>query len=429
MSTVIDLGVPALDGERPAPARRPAAHHRRTVLAGLTALLLLVTGGAEPPAEPALVEVAVVPTSPMHNHTLAGDRLYSAELDPRRGGRVVTAYELGDGAARWTNVVEPPAGADSLGLDIELAVWPTGEQLLVSSHDGTSGLDPATGEVRWSTRPGILDHGGHGVGLSLAPPTDPAVAPGDGRGQVLRGVDLVTGAELWTSGPIGSGRFLTGATGALLVVETVDQGVEVRDPRTGTVRAALGAEPGRWRSVAGNVDDLLIVVFLGEVTGHAADTLDTRWSFTSPSGRGVTTACGPHVCVRGDGRLTLLDAADGTVLGGIPRTGSPHYRAGHLLIRDGAGDGGTMRSLAPDGRTLIEMPGWVELAESPATAPAVLIRRDGDGHRSSFALLEPGATALRFLGTVPYPVHDCRSTPTHIVCQVGPDRLRVWRYR
>ncbi|BCJ69971.1 PQQ-binding-like beta-propeller repeat protein [Polymorphospora rubra] len=435
MSTVIDLGVRPVRREWTGRSRRPAVRHRRTVLAGLAALLVLATGGGAPPPEPAFAEVATVPISPMHHYVLAGDALYSAELDLATARRVVTAYDLRTGTVRWTSPVGPSSASDRLGLNVELAVWPGGTQLLVGNNDEfTSGVDPETGEVRWSTRPAIIfSSGGVGLGEDDGPPGH-RPSPGSGpAGRFMRGVDLDTGRELWAMESVIAGRFAAGATGTVLVVETMGPGIEVRDVRTGAVRATLPTRPGELVIDGGSVGDLLIVHHEEALAGYAVDTLEQRWRVARP-GLAFAAPCGPHVCLHGKNRLTVLDPADGTELGGFPVDGSTQVlagdRAGHLLVLERIDDRPWSHRLVDRyGRTLLDLPGWEGTAAADDGARQVLVQVDDVWRWSSFALLESESASLRFLGSVPYPVEDCRSNRTYVACQVDRDTVRVWRYR
>ncbi|MEV0607364.1 PQQ-binding-like beta-propeller repeat protein [Polymorphospora rubra] len=443
--TVIELGLREHESEPEAEPSRPSrARQLRGALAALTVVLVGITGASARPAEPRLTEVAVVPTAPAYRHVISDGVLYSLGAQHGETSRTLTAHDLRDGSVRWA----VPVGDNVLnraGLWVNLFLQVKGDLVLLNSADSTIGVDAASSRTLWTARHRITPTGTDGIGYS----SRPVLAGGDGGPVVapvgdyppeelrvqLRGFDLTTGAELWVSPPVRSGDSLPGADAALLVV-TADHRVEVWDARTGTVRQRITGPDDRPRGVTAG-DGLIYVTGVDStLTAYAVDTLERRWRAPVPPGDGGGMPCGRYVCHwqaagdrypdQGRGRTIFLDAADGRPVGGMVDGWAAEERDGHLLMRDD--DGKLTRTVDPaTGRTLIDLTQWPEPVWSDDRSPTVLMR-SGDGPRMWFGVLDPGATAVRIVGSVPHRSYRCQSSATHVACQTAPEELRIWRY-
>lgn len=445
-SVVIELGVPS--DEPPAGStstRRSPARPLRTALAALAAGLLLAAGGSVPAPAPAVREVAVLPNTPLQHRLLDGSRLYTVALEFGTPSHRVSAHALDQGPLLWT-VLVPGGGADLArwgrpGMDLRLV----GDDLLVTGADTTTALEAATGRLRWSIDQAVLQPHADGVGYSstnVFPPDagDPGVADGgtfyvgsDGRmydqpplGTVLRGIDLAVGTELWTSPMVRFGWLVHSAPTPVLAVVTLDDALELWDGRTGAVRFRRVLGHGVNSMVTDRRIDLVAVLDdTGTLTGYAADTLEPRWrTAVDPN---FVHACADYLCSTADGDTALIDPGTGQVLSRLP-PGEVRSMAGHLMLVDHAF--AVARTVDPHtGRTAIELGDWRPLSEEWSGSGPLLARYDLDGRRYWFAVLDPGASAPRPIGSVPQQGVLCQSSATHIVCQTSPTELRAWSYR
>ena len=93
--------------------------------------------------------------------------------------------------------------------------------------------------------------------------------------------------------------------------------------------------------------------------------------------------------------------------------------------------GGTVASWLVDtgtGRTLLTLAGWT--ARGSSTGPPVFYRSDALARRLWVAVLDPGRSALRVLGSVPEPDGDtagCTTAGRYLVCRTVKDAVQVWR--
>ncbi|MEV7225426.1 PQQ-binding-like beta-propeller repeat protein [Polymorphospora sp. NPDC051019] len=451
---VIDLGVRTHEPPaEPAPSRPALARHLRTAVTALVVALVLAVGGSAPPPGPALVEVAAPPTSIWQQELLVGDRLYVVHPPTERSSRrTVTAYDLTRGADLWTspigveNRAVGPEGAASLSV--------VGDRVLVYTEDRTFVLDAVSGRVRASV-PHEVEGGAAGVGLSRdgawvlgagesaeVVAVDPAtgeivqsfvVPPGVSTWVTVTGgavtgsiSDLDTGGVLWSTGPVAAAELLPGESPSVAVL-TADGALEVRDARTGAVRRSragvVDGAAGRLRPAG---DLVLVQDDWATVTAYAAGTLEPVWDAVLP-GRGAVYGCGAVVCAAVDGRTLLYDTGSGRPLGEVVAN-HLDSRGGHLL-RLGPREGELEHTVDPySGRPLVDLSDWPEPVIPADGSPLVLTRPDRLPDRAWFAVLEPGATRIRMLGTVPHPVTGCQSSATHVICRTEGG-VRAWQYR
>ncbi|MEV0729795.1 PQQ-binding-like beta-propeller repeat protein [Polymorphospora sp. NPDC050346] len=471
--TVIDLGT--RDHELPAepePPRPVLLRHLRTAVAALAALLVLATAGSGPLPEPALVEVAVLTTAGTHQQFLVGDRLYV--LAPEAGGvrLVLTAYDLDRDTVLWTAPVGPEVRVTDYPRPAA-QLRPVDGQLLVHINDGTTAVDDATGRTRWSVPHPITDVRGGGVGLSSRPVWSSTMTPADRRpavvgvfdpatgavtesapppdeprrfqldpatgtviaippaGMSVRAFDLADGAELWTADLVRSGVLLAGAATPTAAVVTMDGGIELRDARTGATRHRRPAEPDRPATSAVGAGGLVLVRDTSPaVNAYDAETLEPVWRTPVRPDEEWALVCGTRICVRSEVQTSLLDPMTGVLLGRVALDGHLTSRGGHLIALASLGEGFVDHTVDPaTGERLVSLSAWPKLAVALDDSPAVLTRFAGGPRRLWFAVLDPGATAVRPLGVVAHRSYGCQSSRTHIVCRTRTDELRAWRYR
>ncbi|MEV7225427.1 PQQ-binding-like beta-propeller repeat protein [Polymorphospora sp. NPDC051019] len=470
--TVIDLGT--RDHELPAepePPRPVLLRHLRTVVTALAVALVLATGGSGPPPAPVLAEVAVLPTAGAHQHFLFGDRLYTLAPEPGGARLVLSAHDLDRDTPLWSAPVGPEVRVTDYPRPAA-QLQPVGDQLLVHINDGTSAVDAANGRTRWSVPHQITDVRGGGVGLSSQPVwsstrapadrpavvarVDPATDPVTGSvpspdeprrfqldpatgmviavppaGMSVRAFDLADGAELWTADLVRSGVLLAGAATPTVAVVTMDGGIELRDARTGATRHRRPAEPDRPATSAVGAGDLVLVRDTSPaVNAYAADTLEPVWRTPVRPDEEWALVCGTRICVRSEVQTSLLDPMTGVLLGRVALDGHLTSRGGHLIALASLGEGFVDHTVDPaTGERLVSLSAWPKLAVALDDSPAVLTRFAGGPRRLWFAVLDPGATAVRPLGVVAHRSYGCQSSRTHIVCRTRTDELRAWRYR
>ena len=220
------------------------------------------------------------------------------------GKRTLIAYDIERGARAWSARLGP----------VEAGLLLDGGTLVAAGLDGrVHGLDPASGEARWTATPDSA------AGFFAAPVTlaEGQVAVADDRGRVTA-LDVQTGATLWTRDiglPVyetpasGDGRLFVPTTRGYLVAldaatgetvwafETGDATVRFSPPAVAAGRVVVGASDGRLRS-------------LDAATG------EERWSFVADGNfAAAPLVAGAVVYVGGmDETLYALDAGTGEVL-------------------------------------------------------------------------------------------------------------------
>ncbi|HEX9999527.1 MAG TPA: hypothetical protein VGB74_03660, partial [Actinoplanes sp.] len=251
----------------PALASPPPAHRYR--LPGLLlAAVLAVALGASAPGVPTLWQA--VGTLPVHNtdtpFLLAGDELYS--IAAAGDEWVVTAWSIGGQAPRqlWTApTAARVSGPDDVGF-ARVSATRVGAVVLLSDGPATSVLDADTGHLRWSLpvpvmplpggRVGIVQHQQFRSGTVYDQDSgEPGMLYFSSTGEPhtepplhteVRGVDLDTGAALW-SVSLGGSVNVVAAPGTAPAVLILSSGrIERLDGHTGAVlhRAAPATVDG-----------------------------------------------------------------------------------------------------------------------------------------------------------------------------------------
>ncbi|RKR90668.1 putative pyrroloquinoline-quinone binding quinoprotein [Micromonospora pisi] len=420
--------------------------------------LLLVAGGSAAPVPPPLVEVATLTVAPDRSFVLTPERLFVGLTGAHGIGQYVSAYEPGRGRLLWT--VPYDQGANAGGL-----LERVGDLLLIrvfrDNVPNTTAIDAATGAIRW-TLPGqveVLSDGRTGMTAEdvfapdarLVDPSRPAsnvyYHAASGRtyvdppvGQVIRLVDLGSGAPLWSSAPLGTVVSTPLPSGAgpdaesMLLVTTPEGRIELREARTGVVRRSLPAA-GPWLPTVRVVGDLLLVQRgATDVTGYALDTLRQRWARKLDRQNVVIDVCGERPCVGNDSGSWQLDPATGaetsTETGPWPTSMTTTLRSGGQWFEMDMLRAKLLRTVDPaTGRTLADLSGWESLTYAASTGPVLLMRWTDAKGPTWFGLIEPGATEVRLLGRVPAQARECQLAGNVIACHVSPSIVRLWRYQ
>lgn len=264
-----------------------------------------------------------------------GERILASPL--AEGGLVYVATESFDtptgqvfsvdartGAEQWRSELEAPLRGPP-AIVAGLVLLPAGDVVA---------LDALTGEERWRQALGVDAE-------LLVAGTDVVVAAGPGG---LVALDVATGDQRWAVSATGSAQVAPVIAGGTLVVGDVGGALVGRDLADGAERWRL-LDIGRVQApvVAGQVVALATtdgVVALDSATGERRwlVALDTDDADAENEGVRVATD-GTAVAATAPGRLSLLDAASGEVLGEADLAGegraTPTVASGRVYVAEG----------------------------------------------------------------------------------------------
>lgn len=348
-------------------------------------------GGGEPAREPGAPVVR-------HGHSFTvqgGFPLHIAASLIRDGAgwrrleAFTTAFDPATGHPLWTRPGSPtgpdPAVAGTESGDVLLLEQPgpTG-----SGPRGRIAVDPATGDIAWSTRkaPGWTRHAdGHLIAM-------------DHEGGLIS-YDIDTGNPL-------------AATPAALDPDRAD------GPRI------AGGLVLMWRRTS-----------RPEVVAHEADTLAVRWRAPVPAGS-IVGDCRTVVCVHGPRGVTALDPETGATRWSAEWPGTGLGRQQVRELRSPWPDGQVLLQFveptseytwlrkADTGEPLLDLDGWRPVPDAPRQP---LLSRTEPTGRTWFGRLVLDPPSVRTLGAVG-PTSWCRAVDRHLACQVDA-RVQVWRMR
>jgi outer membrane protein assembly factor BamB len=434
-----------LSPETPAPpvaATPPPAYFYRRAGLALAVVLLLSLGGAAPAASMLWQRVGAVPVPVSGDFQLIGGTLYAMDLDaePRvltawqaepvrrlwsfssgtsedsffvaeatpdiavvRSGRSVTVLDARSGAVRWTSAVAVQPVDDKVAF-VEEEIFRPGTE-----------YDPASGD------PGQL-YGTNSAALH----TEPA------QRTELRGLDLGTGAPLWSlsfPGSVFTAR--TYASDNAVVVLSSDK-LTLLSATTGAVlrQRAVPLVDGVRAEQGEVVGDTVLVHYGsfgmgGPVIAYARDTLQELWRQNQPDPAGNSAICSGLPCVMGSDELIVLD----------PRTGAYRWRVsdtdviafGPDTVLQVQGLTSPLRTVdAVTGRQLIDLARWRQYYLVEAGGALVLTRSEQDG-TTVFGLLKRGATEVQPLGRLPGTTVNCQPVPGLLACRVA-ESVQLWAY-
>ena len=431
---VIDLD--RLAPEQP-PARLPPRTRRRLLVAGTLALALLLPAAAAAPAVPLVRPVRTVWVDGGATYQLLGDTLYVTERGSARPR--LTAYPLPGGPPRWSVPITTAAGP------VQLAEL--GDVILISTPlpgppvtPHVEAVDRRTGAVRWTSPLSLagLDRTRNRVVLGQPVRIDlvEVSPPGD-----IVAVDAGTGTRVWTyHRPFGCLADLPDAVtdrrtplavlcadGELTAVD-LDTGRPRGGTRVGPTGIILGSPAP---SVVAALTDRILVSFPVEAGGWTVASYDPglrpQWTLHLRFNRPGVAPCGSRLCLWSAPDLLALNPGSGAVAWQLTVSGTASSLGGYVLVEQPSGrtswlvDTGT-------GRTLLTLAGWT--ARGSSTGPPVFYRSDALARRLWVAVLDPGRSALRVLGSVPEPDGDtagCTTAGRYLVCRTVKDAVQVWR--
>ena len=434
---------------------RPPAYRYRLPGLVLAAVLLFVLGGASTGAPTLWRYLGAVPP-PSGSETqsrLVGDRVYTmASAD---GERIATAWRVGAPPRKlWT--VRFPAratGPDAVAYG-GVEARPAGDVVLLSDGPATTVVDARTGAIRWRSPVGVAPLAGGRTGLVQSqvfragtlydqdsgnpgllyfsstgePHTEPPV-----RTEV-RGVDLRTGAAVWTAAAPGAVNVFAVPGDAPAALVLASDRLDRIDGSTGAVeRTAPLPKIGGGGPVSGSLTDGLLVVHYGDYAvdgqevAYGAVALDKRWQRAVPEVLLDPPNCGDVLCAGPRSALEVLDLATGRTAWHAPDEVDLEQQSGYVLERDAS----TARPLRlvdrSTGVTRIDLDGWASALAASERGQPLLLRRSLDAGRSAFGVVLAGRGRVQVVGASTGPVSDCAADRRYVMCR-GDDGLQVWAY-
>ncbi|MEV0005245.1 PQQ-binding-like beta-propeller repeat protein [Micromonospora sp. NPDC050980] len=290
----------------------------------------------------------------------------------------------------------PPTGRATWRVPAPDGAWSAasvGDLVLVVTRDtarrvtGTSAYAADTGQLRWRRPDRVQPAGAAAVAVTEV---RSVVDPGQRIEGAVRGVDLATGADRWST-PVPSTAVLAASPGRIVVVH--DSGLaRVHDTRHGAAIAETRLPP------AGYAPDNPLVVGDHLVLRHPAPggtalsgydlpALTPRWRRLLPVGETLAPGCPRVLCLVGVADRRALDAGTGAQLWRWP--------------------GGA---------------GWRPVPGGPDATRQVLLRPGGDGRTP---VVDVGPDGPRPGGTLPAGTGDCHLVAGALACRGPDDRLVV----
>ena len=433
----------------PAPGRLPPAYRYRLPGVILAAVLAFALGGATPGGSTLWRYLGAVPSpgGAESQSRLIGDRVYT--LSSSGEERTATAWQAASPPRKlWT--VRFPArvtGPDDVGFG-GVQARQAGGTVLLSDGPATTVVDARTGKIRWRSpvrvttlagdrigyvqsqvfRPGTLydqDSGDPGLlyfSSTGEPHTEPPVRT------EIRGLDLRSGAVVWTAAVPGSVNVFAAPGDAAAVLVLASDRLERIDGDTGAVERTVEVPrlDGSGPSSGSLTDGLLLVHYGGSEVAYRAGTLAREWQRTVPEVLLDPPACGTVLCAGPRTALDVLDPATGAVGWRAPRDVDLGEQGRYVVELD-AGSGAPLRLV--DRRTgllRVDLAGWNAGVTADEGLPLV-VRRTLDAGRSAFGVVLAARDQVQVLGATPGPVSDCASDLRFVMCR-GNDGLQIWQY-
>jgi hypothetical protein len=446
----LDLDAPP---DRPAERRPPPPWRYRHAGLALVVALLLTLGGTAPSGGTFWHELGLIPAEAGTEASLqmAGGRVFTVAAAGRN--RTLTAWELQPSPHRlWNADVPISTSYDPVnGVFGVVRVERIDDLLLLSAGLSSTVLDPDTGRIRWTTPARIIPvPGGTAVVTEriFRPGTlydqesgDPGMLyfSADGQAHVeppirteVRGLDLATGAELWSAAPGGSvtAEAVGGGDDRPAVLITASDRLSLRDARTGAVlrETVLPREEGYGPGTSDVLGDVALIGYpkAGRQAGYDTRTLERLW-IRDLNPELDPVGCAGLLCAAERGEVRVLDRRTGRTAWSAPSEVDLAVRAGWVLMREPSS--GVPSGLADpaSGRPLLSLSGWTGEVEGFASRVLLLWRDDASGGRAFGAVL-PGRPEVRILGVGGGSGGDCGGDDRYVVCR-DVRGLRVWAYR
>ncbi|WIM95294.1 PQQ-binding-like beta-propeller repeat protein [Actinoplanes oblitus] len=424
--TVIDLG---LDRGVPESYERPRRSTVPAWFAPVALVILLLAGSAASaaPPRPPFTELLRVPMGPADPYLITGGGLLVQSYG------LLTAYDLGSGAARWRAGESIPVFRlrTSGGL-VLMRPWSTGPV-----EPGTTAFSLATGAREWRNGRSVITFAGSDALLAVN-----GVRSLSGTGRRVQGMvdvlDPVTGMARWQV-RVPSTAVVTGVPGP---ADTGARMLLIRDDRTAALYDLATGQPLATRVlpaatyapdnpvVAG---DVLILRHPGtdgmEVSAFDPVTLRPLW--TEPAdGTLEVHACGPLACFLGAEGVRAVDPATGDDRWTHRGWQGVEGRGEALLTYPDGTDTSKPAALVDPatGRTLADVTGWRPLAGLTGAGRLLVAREVHGGARTMVAVADPDVGRLRPIGELPTGVTGCEAAPSRLVCRSVSGDLVVWAY-
>jgi putative pyrroloquinoline-quinone binding quinoprotein len=437
----------------PAPSRPPPRYFRYVAVLAC-AVLVLALGAAAPAVAVLWQRAGVVPLAGAStSYQLVGGLLYT--LDGNAGRRTTTAWSLYPVRKLWT--VSTALQLDSSGSVIQdgASLSAAGGYTLLQASDGTTVIDPRSGQIRWASRAPFVAYDGD-VGIvqrtEFPPGTEydqssgdpgplywsedgvPHTQPPDHT--ALRGLDLGTGRVRWTVSERGSVYVVPALGDATGFVVIAADRLSALAADTGAVLRAQALP--HFASSDISYPDLMGEVLIlrhdvsdtgaGTATAFGMDTLEQRWQVTEPPQDGGAGGCLGLPCERDGDRVAVLDPATGVPLWYAPRTVTVFARGHEVLELLGTSRTPVRVLDARTGRVKVDLTGWQTVADAADDAPIVVYRAEAPTGRAGFGVLAPGASRVQLLGLSSQRVEQCAADQKYVACRTASG-VEVWSYR
>jgi outer membrane protein assembly factor BamB len=449
---LIELDLTTQPDQRP--GSLPPAHRYRIPGLMLVVVLLLALGGASTGAPTLWRRLgAVPPPSGVETQSrLVGDRVYTMASDGAE--RVTTAWQLESPPRKlWT--VRFPArvtGPDAVGVG-GVEARQSGAVVLLSDGPATTVVDAATGAIRWRSPVGITTLAGGRIGLTQTQVFRPGTVYDQDSGEPgmlyfsatgvphveppvrteIRGLDLRTGATVWTDAVAGSVNVFSAPGDAAAVLVLASDRLERIDGDTGEVTSTRKLPMiGDAGPAGGSLADGLLLVrygdyaFDGQEVAYTPDTLAKRWQRSVPEVLLDPPTCDNLLCSGPRTALDVLNPATGRAAWRAPAEVDLGEHDGYVLERDPSA--GTPLRLVDRGSgvTRVDLAGWDAGLTADPNEPLVL-RRSLPAGKSAFGVLLAGRGKVQMLGASTGPVSACTSDRHYVMCR-GNDGLEIWAY-
>lgn len=434
------------------PSSIPPVHRYRTTGLVLAVVLVFVLGGGAAPGPLrwrylGAIPLATVAESPFQVGD--DDRVYTA--GGQGADRTVSAWTLAKPPVRlWTVPVPARPVVPNQVTYGDVRPQRAGDVVLINDGPQTTAVDARTGAPRWQAGIGVDPLPGGRIGLVRDPKFRPHTeydqdsgAPGElffsatgvphDEAPIetdLRGIDLRTGATIWSAEAAGSVVVLE--ADGVLVLES--NRLTLRSTETGAVlrTTVLPRLHGLAPESGSLVGDLVLVSYgsgdsdARTLVGYSVRTFRRLWQVPEAKVLTNPSLCLDLVCADDKSGVSVLDPATGRRLWQL--AGLDLVRAGADVFEQASGTTNPVRMADPrNGDERLSLSGWHNDVTTTGDGP-VLLRRTDDSGASAFAAVDDNPVGLKSLGATHGPVSDCAANGRFVVCR-GAGALQVFAYR